>query len=162
MSRPLLAALLTAALIGCDAPDPDAVSAHSALLEDLSGAWKVEAILSSSCPTGLERAMPIGETTWSVADGHLTIASATSSTAPVTLTPISDHELAQTTTVSVPGCAGTETLSLTVDALGAHWASGIYTATLAHDGRAACEQLAADADLPGQCRTEVRWQARRL
>ena len=153
---------LAALLAGCDAPERAPAPDHSALLESLSGAWKVEAIRSSDCPSGLERAMPSGETTWSVDGGRLTIASATSSTAPVTLSPVSDHALEQTTAVSVPGCTGTETLALTLDTLDARWASGAYTATIAHDGRATCQQLAEEAGLPGQCRTEIRWQARRL
>ena len=162
MSRLALAALLSAALAGCDATEQAPESDHSTLLEALSGAWKVEAIHSSDCPSGLERAMPSGETTWSVDGDQLTISSATSSTAPVTLSPISDRALEQTTAVSVPGCTGTETLTLTLDALDARWASGVYTATLAHDGRATCQQLAEEAGLPGKCRTEIHWQARRL
>ena len=161
MSR-LLGAALLAALAGCDDPVEPPGEDHSALLASLEGAWRVEGLLSSDCPSGLERAMPLGETTWSTVDGQLQIASRSGTVPSVSLAPSGPDALALTTDVSIPGCTGTETLSLSLEALDAHWASGRYAAALAHDGSAACVQLAQEAGLPGQCQTTVLWQARRL
>ena len=161
MSRLLTAALLLASA-GCSEPVDESGSEHSVLLASLEGTWRVEGLLSSDCPARLERAMPLGETTWSIADGHLHIASRSGTVPSVALAPVGPSALALTTDVAVPGCTGTESLRLSLEGLDERWASGRYDATLAHDGSTTCAQLAQDAGLPERCQTTVIWQARRL
>ena len=162
------AALLTMVLTGCGvepAPEVETLGggvSDSPLLEELIGAWQVEAFIWSDCPEGWSRAMPTGTTLWSSDSGQLVIEAMSGASEAISLWPVDAWSLMGSTTITVPGCSATETLTLELDAVDDQWASGRYSAILQHDGSVTCQQLAAQATLPDQCQTEILWQARRL
>jgi len=152
------------ALVGC-APDIQFETASSGLEngleQELAGVWRVEGVLHTDCPDGWRRRMPAGETRWVAQEGQLIIEPLTGDSETVTLWPMDERLLFNRATVTVQDCGITETLLLDIHSLQGRWASGIYEATLEHDGSAQCDTLATEAKLPNQCTTHFEWQARR-
>ena len=130
--------------------------------EALTGAWRVEGLMQSDCPTGWMRRLPTGQTRWTEQEGALVIEAMTGDSETVTLRPVAADQLVSEGSLTVQACTVTETLRLEIHALEGAWASGVYEAQLAHDGSPECVALAADASLPDRCLTQLTWQARRL
>jgi hypothetical protein len=143
-----------------DLPTSDPTSDTS--LEALSGTWRVEAGVWSDCPSEWQRPMPTGETAWEIADDHLVITATNSATPPAELWPLDERTLTRTIEVSFFDCTATETLTLIIDDVTDAFASGLYTATLQHDGSPACQEVTEEAALPERCETIMEWQAMRI
>ena len=135
---------------------------ESGLVDTLVGNWRVEGIFQSDCPNEWKRAMPMGQTRWSSQGGQLVIEPVTGASESVVLWPVDEDRLFNTATLTVLDCGVSETISLELDHVDQYWASGVYEATLFHDGSEQCHDLADQADVPDRCTTQVVWQARRL
>ncbi len=158
----ILAGLI--ALVGCEPAIQLETSTgiDNGLEEDLAGTWRVEGVLQSDCPDDWRRRLPTGETRWTARDGQLVIEALTGVSETVALWPIDDWRLLSRATLTVQNCAITETLRLDIHRLEGPWASGVYEASLEHDGSERCQELAQEANLPDRCMTQLDWQARRL
>ncbi len=159
--------VLLLAVAGCapevsvevDAPDFDRYPGD--VITQVVGTWQVHTHLVSDCPPEWRHPFPLGVSTWRDEGDHLAISFESTGAEPLRLWPAGPQSLERVMQVQVADCAATEALSLVVDSVEGPWASGTYSSLMRHSG-AACEALATDEALPGQCETLVHWQARRL
>ncbi|MEE2830279.1 MAG: hypothetical protein VX498_13910 [Myxococcota bacterium] len=165
----LIALGLALGLLGCDVPLAEEGSTWSSeatidttLLESLAGAWKIDTITESDCPQVLRRALPSGRTSWSVDGEQLLVEPVSSQGAAMEFWADDENSLSAVVEVSVPGCTGTESLSLEIDRVTSGWTVGSYLAVMEHEGSPSCRSLAKEAGLPDRCTTYIEWRAWRL
>jgi len=137
------------------------VRAPGDLIEQMQGQWKMHLQLSSDCPAAWQNSLPLGETRWIDTGEQLVIESTEGHGFAAKLWLTSPQSLESTHTVSVEGCDATEDLALVVDSVSGHYATGLYTSRITHNG-SPCQALVKGPALPEQCETIMHWQAQRI
>ena len=162
----LLAGVLALTVCACDvAPDTQEAQVPStpegqALLNDVSGAWRLVGTTTDDCPPEASVPFPLGDTRWTDEGDSLVISGLGAQDVTLELWPVDGSTLTREISVSWAGCEATQSQTLQIDTLTGSSMSGVFTSVTEVAEDDPCAAQARDAGLP--CESLVTWSALRI
>ena len=160
--------LLVAVMVGCTfdptvttgevAPTPEALRT----LEEVSGRWRMQSVVSAGCPEGLGAPPFQGQTRWSVEGSLLTITHAFSHQPPLALEALTEDTFGRSFTLTEWGCEVATDITLVLGMKRDRYLSGSYEIRYMVRGGVECEALAAQHGMPARCEVSADWEAHRI
>jgi len=162
---PILFQTLFLLALGCEMPlvveEPveEASPEAMALATQVEGAWRIEGMLTNTCPDEWTTPFPQGETRWTLQDGQLRVEKLKGGSQALHFWPQDESTLVKTLSVSRGDCTGTQRLELHFLEEPGSTATGIFTSEMeVHAGPFCPLEDLADS-FP--CQTQFQWQGMR-